>query len=107
MPVTVTATAVVASSGTRHAISPAVAVLVRPPATDPGAARGAALSPAVPVGVIACAVSTAAGAVSATISGRVATSSTPSMPMVRVSENHFFEINKLLDAGAYRKLIEG
>ena len=30
-----------------------------------------------------------------------ALSSTPTMPMVRVSENHFFEINKLLDAGAY------
>lgn len=30
-----------------------------------------------------------------------ALSSTPAMPMVRVSENHFFEINKLLDAGAY------
>ena len=30
-----------------------------------------------------------------------ALSSTPSMPMVRVSENQFFEINKLLDAGAY------
>ena len=26
---------------------------------------------------------------------------TPAMPMARVSENHFFEINKLLDAGAY------
>ena len=30
-----------------------------------------------------------------------ALSATPTMPMVRVSENHFFEINKLLDAGAY------
>jgi 4-hydroxy-2-oxoheptanedioate aldolase len=30
-----------------------------------------------------------------------ALSSTPAVPMVRVSENHFFEINKLLDAGAY------
>jgi 4-hydroxy-2-oxoheptanedioate aldolase len=30
-----------------------------------------------------------------------ALSSTPAMPMVRVSENHFFEVNKLLDAGAY------
>ena len=30
-----------------------------------------------------------------------ALSATPAMPMVRVSENHFFEINKLLDAGAY------
>jgi 4-hydroxy-2-oxoheptanedioate aldolase len=31
----------------------------------------------------------------------VALSSTPTMPMARVSENHFFEMNKLLDAGAY------
>ena len=30
-----------------------------------------------------------------------AISATPAMPMARVSENHFFEINKLLDAGAY------
>ena len=30
-----------------------------------------------------------------------ALSSTPAMPMVRVSENQFFEVNKLLDAGAY------
>ncbi len=30
-----------------------------------------------------------------------ALSATPAMPMARVSENHFFEINKLLDAGAY------
>jgi 4-hydroxy-2-oxoheptanedioate aldolase len=30
-----------------------------------------------------------------------ALSSTAAMPMVRVSENHFFEVNKLLDAGAY------
>lgn len=30
-----------------------------------------------------------------------ALSATPTMPMVRVSENHFFEINKLLDGGAY------
>ena len=30
-----------------------------------------------------------------------AISSTPAMPMVRVSENQFFEANKLLDAGAY------
>ena len=30
-----------------------------------------------------------------------ALSATPAMPMVRVSDNHFFEINKLLDAGAY------
>ncbi len=30
-----------------------------------------------------------------------ALSSTPTMPMVRVSDNQFFEVNKLLDAGAY------
>ena len=30
-----------------------------------------------------------------------ALSATPAMPMVRVSDNQFFEINKLLDAGAY------
>jgi 4-hydroxy-2-oxoheptanedioate aldolase len=30
-----------------------------------------------------------------------ALSSTPAMPMARCSENNFFEINKLLDAGAY------
>ena len=30
-----------------------------------------------------------------------AISSTPAMPMVRVSQNNFFEINKLLDAGAW------
>ena len=30
-----------------------------------------------------------------------ALSSTPAMPMVRVSGNQFFEVNKLLDAGAY------
>ncbi|MGE0313135.1 MAG: HpcH/HpaI aldolase/citrate lyase family protein [Lautropia sp.] len=30
-----------------------------------------------------------------------AISATPAMPMVRVSENQFFEANKLLDAGAY------
>ena len=30
-----------------------------------------------------------------------ALSSTPAMPMARVSANNFFEINKLLDAGAY------
>lgn len=30
-----------------------------------------------------------------------ALSATPTMPMVRVSDNQFFEVNKLLDAGAY------
>ena len=30
-----------------------------------------------------------------------AISATPARPMVRVSQNHFFEVNKLLDAGAY------
>jgi len=30
-----------------------------------------------------------------------ALSATPAMPMVRVSDNQFFEVNKLLDAGAY------
>ncbi|MEZ5653371.1 MAG: aldolase/citrate lyase family protein [Burkholderiaceae bacterium] len=35
------------------------------------------------------------------VSALIALSATPAMPMARVSGNNFFEINKLLDAGAY------